>query len=108
MTEERELFNNFSEGDSSLHVELDNEAKYVVRGQGNIQYQLESGGSFDAQEVLYVPGLKKNLLSISVMEDKDYKENFRRGHVFIRPEGANPDTAMRIGVWDENLYRLQG
>jgi hypothetical protein len=93
MTEERELFNNFSEGDSSLHVELGNEAKYAVRGQGTVQFQLESGGSFDAQEVLYVPGLKKNLLSISVMEDKGYEVNFRRGHVFIRPEGASPDTA---------------
>jgi hypothetical protein len=23
-------------------------------------------------------------------------------------EGASPDTALRIGVWDGNLYRLQG
>jgi hypothetical protein len=73
-----------------------------------VQFQLESGGSFDAQEVLYVPGLKKNLLSISVMEDKGYEVNFRRGQVFIRPEGASPDTALRIGVRDGNLYRLQG
>jgi hypothetical protein len=28
--------------------------------------------------------------------------------VFIRPEGASLDTALRIGVWDGNLYRLQG
>jgi transposase InsO family protein len=69
---------------------------------------LESGGSFDAQEVLYVPGLKKNLLSISVMEDKGFEVNFQRGHVFIRPEGASSDTALQIGVWDGNLYRLQG
>jgi hypothetical protein len=32
MTEEKELFNNFSETDPSLHVELGNEAKYAVRG----------------------------------------------------------------------------
>jgi hypothetical protein len=73
-----------------------------------VQFQLESGGSFDAQEVLYVPGLKKNPLSISVMEDKGYEVNFRKGQVFIRPEGASPDTAVRIGVQDGNLYRLQG
>jgi hypothetical protein len=63
-----------------------------------MQFQLESGGSFDAYEVLYLPGLKKNLLSISAMEDKGYEVNFRRGWIFIRPEGANPDTAVRIGV----------
>jgi hypothetical protein len=28
--------------------------------------------------------------------------------VFISPEGASPNTAMRIGVRDGNLYRLQG
>jgi hypothetical protein len=68
MTETRELFSSLSEEDSKLHIELGNNAKYPVRGQGTIQFQLESGGSFDAQEVLYVHGLKKNFFSISVME----------------------------------------
>jgi transposase InsO family protein len=108
MTEARELFNRLSEEDSEIHVELGDDAKYAVRGQGTVQFQLESGGSFDAQEVLYVPGLKKNLLSISVMEDKGYAVTFHRGQVFIYPEGASPDTAMRIGVREGNLYRLQG
>ena len=48
MTEARELFNNFLEDDSDLHVELGNEAKYAIRGQGTMQFQLKLGGSFDA------------------------------------------------------------
>jgi hypothetical protein len=52
--------------------------------------------------------MKKNLLSISVMEDKGYEVNFWRDQVFIRPEGASTNTALRIGVHDGNLYRLQG
>jgi hypothetical protein len=71
-------------------------------------FQLESGGSFDAQDVLYVPGLKKNLLSVSVMEDKGFVVIFQRGQVLIRLEGASPDTTVRIGVREGNLYRLQG
>jgi hypothetical protein len=69
---------------------------------------LESGGSFDAKEVLYVLGLKKNLLSISVMADRGFEVNFQRGHVFIHLEGANLDTSPQIGLWDGNLnlYRL--
>jgi hypothetical protein len=77
-------------------------------GHGILQFQLDSGGSFDAHEVLYVPGLKKNLLSISVMEDKGYEVNFWRGQVAVCQEVASPDTALRIEVWDGNLYRLQG
>jgi hypothetical protein len=61
MMKARELFNRLSEEDSKIHVELGNDAKYAMRVQGTVQFQLESGGSFDAQEVLYVPGLKKNL-----------------------------------------------
>jgi hypothetical protein len=94
----RELFSKFLEDDSGLHVELGNEAKYVGTGQGMVQYQLELGGSFDAQEVLYVPGLMKNILSILVMDIKGYEVNFRRGKVFIHLEGASPNTALRIGV----------
>ena len=108
MTEAKEIFSSLLEDDLELHIQLGNIAKYPVKGHGTMQFQVESGGSFDAQEVLYVPSLKKNLLSISVMEDKGYEVNFQRGKVFIRPMGASPDTALRIGVWDGNLYRLQG
>ena len=73
-----------------------------------MQFQLESIGSFDAYEVLYIPGLKKNMLSISSMEDKDYEVNFWKGWIFIHPKGANPYTTVRIGVQDGNLYRLHG
>jgi hypothetical protein len=48
MTEAREMFNNLSEEDLELHIELGNNAKYAVKGQGTMQFQLESGGSFDA------------------------------------------------------------
>lgn len=42
------------------------------------------------------------------MEDKGYVVTFRRGQAFICPEGASPDTAVRIRVREGNLYRLQG
>jgi hypothetical protein len=74
-----------------------------MKGQRAVQFQLESGGSFDAQELLYIPGLKKNMLSISVMEDKGYEVNFWRGRVFIRPKGVSAETALRIGIWYGNL-----
>lgn len=53
-------------------------------------------------------GLKKNLLSISIMEDKGYVVTFQKGKVFICPQGASPNTAVRIGVREGNLYKLQG
>jgi hypothetical protein len=43
-----------------------------VKGEGIITFHLKSGGSLDAQDVLYVPGLKKNFLSVSSMEDNGF------------------------------------
>jgi hypothetical protein len=58
--------------------------------------------------VLYVPRLKKNLLSVSIMEDMGFVVIFQRGQVLIHLEGASPDTVVRIGVRERNLYRLHG
>jgi hypothetical protein len=96
------------ERDSRFHVELGDDAKYAVKGEGTILFHLESRGSFDAQDVLYVPGLKKNFLSVSAMEDMGFFFTFQRGKVLIHPEKSSPDTTMVIGVREGTLYRLQG
>jgi hypothetical protein len=41
------------------------------------------------------------------MENKGYDVNFQRGQVFTRSEEVSPDIALRIGVQDGNLYKLQ-
>ena len=41
MTEARELFTSLMEMNSRIYVELDSEAKYVVRRQGTILFELE-------------------------------------------------------------------
>jgi len=72
MTEARELFSHLTEKDSGIHVELGDDAKYSMKGEGTILFQPGSSGSFDAQDVLYVLGLRKNLISISIMEDMGF------------------------------------
>jgi hypothetical protein len=48
LDEARELFNSLMEKDSWIHVELGDDAKYVVKGEGTILFQLESSGSLEA------------------------------------------------------------
>jgi hypothetical protein len=69
---------------------------------------LELGGSFEAQDVQYVPGLKKNLLLVSIMENRGFSFVFKKGQVIIRPKGASPDIGVSIGVRESNLYSLKG
>ena len=46
----QELFNRLTESDSRIHVELGDDAKYAVGGEGIVLFLLELGGSFDAQD----------------------------------------------------------
>jgi hypothetical protein len=62
---------------------------------------------FDAQDVLYVPGLKHKLLSVSSMEDMGFSINLQRGKVLICLEKAIPEITLFIGVREGTLYRLQ-
>jgi hypothetical protein len=71
-------------------------------------FQLELGGSFDAHDVLYVPRLKNNFLSVSTMEDMGFVVTFLRGKLLICPEKAIPNIAVVIGVREGTLFMLQG
>ena len=58
------------------------------------------------RDVLYVPGLKKNLISISTIEDRGYEVLFRDGHVLLYPKGSSITLAKVIGIHHEKLYKL--
>jgi hypothetical protein len=62
-----------------MQVELGDNAKYAVKVIGVASFQLESRKPLRMSDVLYVSGLKKNLHSISVMEDKGYTVAFLVG-----------------------------
>ena len=50
------------------------------------------------KEVLYVPGLKKNLLSISALDKKGFRVAFIDGKVLMCLRGKTLDDVVVIGV----------
>ena len=60
------------------------------------------------KEVLYVPGLKKNLLSISALDKKGFRVAFIDGQVVMWPKGNNIEDAIIIGEEEGVLYKLKG
>jgi len=80
----------------------------VVRGVGNVRFQLEFGGLLEIDGVLFVPGLSVNLLSVSALEDVGYCVLFKREHVFIYREGVDPVELQLIGNQVNRLYMLRG
>jgi hypothetical protein len=59
-------------------------------------------------EVLFVPELKVNLLSVSALEDMGYAIMFKDGHVLICSKGATLDATVRLGIREDMMYRVLG
>jgi hypothetical protein len=89
-------------------VELGEDSKHTVKGVGEASLQLDSGNHISIKDVLFVQGLKKNLLSISALEDKGFRVAFMDGQVLIWPKNSNIDKAIMIGVREGGLYKLKG
>ena len=49
-------------------------------------------------DVLFVPRLKKKLLSISTFEDKGYRVAFIDGRVLVWPKDSSIDSVIVISV----------
>ena len=60
------------------------------------------------KEVLYILGLKKNLLSISALDKKGYRVAFIDGQVHMWSEGKTLEDVVVIGEEGGGLYNLKG
>jgi hypothetical protein len=81
MTGYREHLTDLVEKESRLHVVLGDNARYTVKGVGSSSFQLDFDIPLQLSEVLYVPGMKRILVSVSALEDKGYKVIFSEGKV---------------------------
>ena len=78
MTRYKENLSEVVEKDFHLRVVLGDDANYTVKGSRATSLQLESNDTLHLSDVLYVPGMKRNIVSISALEDKGYKVAFFR------------------------------
>jgi hypothetical protein len=108
MTGAWELFESFTESDSDVHVELGMGTKHAVKGSRTVPFWMESGGMLRVMDVLWVPELRRSVLSVSMIEKKGFDVAFQDGQALIKPRGSSSDTTIVFGVRERNLYRLKG
>ena len=89
-------------------MKLRDDYQYPIKGSDESSYKLDSGKSMKMKDVLFVPGLKKNLLSISALDAKGMRFSFVDGQVLMWPKGKTIDDAVVIGEQEEGLYKLKG
>jgi hypothetical protein len=92
MTGYKEILSDFETKSFAEHVELGDDKCYKIEGVGSISFRLESGARLHVDEVLYVPGLKKNLLSVATLEDKGYWVIFKDRKALLWAKGSHLST----------------
>jgi hypothetical protein len=89
-----------------LEVVLGDDRVVKAVGSGTVSFQRESLPPMLLRNVLYVPGLKKNLISVSTIEERGYEVSFRDGQVLLFPKGSSITSDKAIGTQHEKLYKL--
>ena len=82
MIGEKELFSELEEKYLKMHIEMGDDSMYRVTSVGT--FQREHAAPLTLKNVMHVPRLTKNLVSISMLEDKGYDVIFSKGKAFLR------------------------
>ena len=96
MSGDKTIFNTLEEKDLQIRIKMGDDGKYHVSGEGTVVFQREHGSPLSLSNVMYVPRLKKNLVSIALLEDKGYDVVFSLGKVFLRHIGTG--QTKQIGI----------
>ena len=83
--EKKKTLSKLEEKNSPQKLSLGDDYQYPIKGVGEASYKLDSGNPLKMKDVLYVPSLKKNLLSISALDEKVFRVAFIDGQVLMWP-----------------------
>ncbi|GJY91950.1 zinc finger, CCHC-type containing protein [Tanacetum coccineum] len=97
MTHMRDLLYDFKGFDGGS-VQLGDNRTYTIKGTVKVKIQLHDGSSFILEDVQYVPGLRRSLISLGSVEKEGYTMKMQLGKVKIL-HGTLPtyDTLKTIG-----------
>ena len=100
------MFSELSQSEIDAEVVLGDDTVVRAVGRGTITFQMESISPIILRDVLYVPRMKKNLVSVFMIKDRGLGVSFLDGHVRVFPKIARPYASYTIGVRCGKLYKL--
>jgi hypothetical protein len=108
MTGFKQNIANYQDKKFNVKVELGDDVTYDIKGFGSASFQLQSGNVFHIDEIIYVPSLKKNLISFAVLENKGYSIAFTKGNALMWPSNGYLSSTMTIGTRESGVYKIIG
>jgi hypothetical protein len=76
------------EEEMELYIKMVNNAKCWETCHGTVTFQRETEKPLMVEDVLYVPRLTKNMISVSTLGGKGYVVTFQSGRVYIHPKDS--------------------
>lgn len=76
MTYVKSLFSRIQEQEGGMILELGDDATYLLRGSNSISFWIPSSGVLEISYILFVPSLRKNILSIYCMTNIQWRVSF--------------------------------
>ena len=76
MSCKREWFDEYNEKHDGTHIYLGDNRSHQVQGYGIIKVKLSNGQLRQIHNVMYVPSIKKNLISVSTISENDLEVEF--------------------------------
>ncbi|GMP70534.1 hypothetical protein CsSME_00029345 [Camellia sinensis var. sinensis] len=98
---DRKLFSTYQAKDRGI-VRVANNTVNKIVGIGIVRFRMEDGKIFKLDGIRHVPRLKKNLISLSMLDLKGYSFSSSKENLKV----IHGDTVMLHGWLEGNLYRL--
>ena len=106
MTDFKQNLMNYRDKKFNVKVELGDDGTYDIKGFGSTSFQLQTCNVFHIDEILYVPGLKKNLIIVAVLESKGYSIAFSKGKALMWPSNGSLSSTMTIRTQESGIYKI--
>lgn len=106
MTATHEFFLELAERALDIEIVLGDNHTVRVIGVGTVIFEREPLPPLKVMDVLYVPRMKKNLISVSAIEEKGFDVTFLGGQVLMHSKGASITSVKVIGVCSGKLYKF--
>ena len=84
MSFKRDRFDTYHEINKGLQIYLGDNRSHEIKRYGNISVMMPNGQEKQIQSVMYVLGLKKNLISVFTIIDQHLKVEFVKSHCLIK------------------------
>jgi hypothetical protein len=89
-----------------MDISLGDDTIFRVVGCGIVTFHRDCLPPFLFRDVIYIPGLKKNLISVSTLQDRGIEVSFIGKEVPIHPKGSCLTSGPVIVVRDGKLFRF--